>query len=233
MAPEPSAVELAFELSEGRRAFVRMTDRRDGDFAVVQPAEVVDTRRRAIVDAPWTWFHQVHGAAVVAVDHAGAGAGQEADAAFTAVAGAPLAVHVADCAPVALIADTAVGVAHAGWRGLVAGVIGELAAAMRAAGHHPNRAVCGPCIGADRYEFGAADLDTVADVFGSSVRSVTATGRPALDVRAAVRAAVAAAGVDELGEIAGCTATDADRYWSHRARADPERQAMVVWMEAP
>src|SRR5438876_12396346 len=84
----------------------------------------VATRRRVVVDLRWTWLRQVHGDRVVTVSSPGAGAGSRADAAVTDQAGCALAVLTADCAPVALASPQGVlGVAHAGWRGLEAGVL--------------------------------------------------------------------------------------------------------------
>ena len=84
----------------------------------------------------------MHGARVVTVREAGAGAGDEADAAVTTVTGAVLAVHTADCAPIALVADGGgVAVAHAGWRGLADGVV---AAAVDAAADRGRGARTGP-----------------------------------------------------------------------------------------
>ncbi len=229
------APDWELPLRDGRIARLVMTDRRHGNLAVHQDGALLSARRAAVVDAPWTWLHQVHGARVIAVDHAGHGAGEQADAAWTTATGAPLAVQVADCAPVAMIGDgssTAVlGVAHAGWRGLAAGVLQQLADAMSAAGAAPSVAVLGVCISAAAYEVGQEDLDAVAAALGPDVRAVTAAGTPALDVRAAVRAAVAAAGIETLIELDGCTALDHADRWSHRARGDTERQALVAWME--
>ena len=205
---------------------VVFTDRSHGDLAVGSVG--VDGRRRAIVDAPWTWLRQVHGADVAVVTHPGEHAGLEADAAVTAVAGAVLAVQVADCAPVALVSDAAVGVVHAGWRGLVAGVVPAAVAAMRALGAGPITATVGPCIRVECYEFGAADLDRVAAVLGDAVRGHTSWRTPALDVPAAVRASLAAVGVEEVVDLGPCTACSL-HHWSHRSRRDHERQAVVAW----
>jgi polyphenol oxidase len=212
-------------------ARVRFTGRAEGDLSVaggVAP-EVLAERRRAVVDLPWTWLRQVHGGDVVVVDRPGAHAGAEADAAVTAVAGAALAVHTADCAPVALASPEGVlGAAHAGWRGLAAGVLEHTVAAMRDLGATDIVAVLGPCIRPGCYEFGAADLDAVVERLGPVVRGVTSTGRPALDVPAAVRAALAGAGVGDVRDTGVCTACSGDHH-SHRARGDAGRQAMVVW----
>src|SRR5690606_33559158 len=124
-----------------------------------------------------------------------ASSGERADATVTAVPGAALSVITADCAPVLLASDHAVAAVHAGWRGLVAGVLAEAVRAVRVHGGGPVRAWLGPCIRARCYEFGAEDLDTVAGRFGDGVRASTAWGTPALDVTATVTVALAEEGV--------------------------------------
>jgi YfiH family protein len=217
------------------RAEIRFTDAADGDLRTDAAA------RARIHPAPWSLLHQVHGGRVVVVDAPGAHAGDDADAAVTRVDHAPLVVMTADCAPVALVAGdgdaTVVAVAHAGWRGLVAGVIRHTVDAMRdelGDDRAPVTAVVGPCIHPECYEFGGEDLDAVARVLGDAVRARTRDGRPALDVPAAVTAALRGAGVDdprvELVDV--CTSCRADTHWSHRARGDVARQGVVVWRSA-
>ena len=205
------------------------TDRSHGDLAVGGAPEALAARRAGIVDAPWTWLRQEHGAQVCTVVEPGDHAGTGADGLVTATPGAVLAVQTADCAPVLWMGDGVVGVAHAGWRGLVAGVIEATAAAMAAAGSAPNRARLGPCIRSRCYEFGESDLATVEARFGPVVRSTTASGTPALDVSAAVSAACAALGV-RLDDDGTCTACSPN-HWSHRARVDTSRQALVAWIQ--
>ena len=202
------------------------TDASHGDLAIT--SEGVEARRRAVVDLPWTWLHQVHGGTVVVVTEPGEHAGVDADAAVTAVAGAALAVQAADCAPIALLADEAVGVVHAGWRGLAAGVVEAAVEAMRALGAGEVQAILGPCIRPRCYEFGAADLDVVAGALGDGVRATTAWGTDALDVPSAVRAALERAGVRSVVDTGVCTACS-PVHFSHRARGEAARHAMVVW----
>lgn len=192
-------------------AEVRWTGRADGDM-------------REAPGLTWTRLHQVHGAGVVVVDAPGAREGEDADAAVTTVPGAKLVVLTADCAPVALAGEGVVGAVHAGWRGLVAGVIGAAVDEMRRLGAHDVVAALGPCIHAECYEF--AD---VADHFPPEVHGRTTAGQPALDLPAAVRLALAEADVELVHDEEVCTACSPDHF-SHRARGDAERQAMVVWM---
>ncbi len=176
---------------------------------------------------PWTWLDQVHGANVVVVDEPGAQAGARGDAAITTTGGAVLCVTVADCAPVALLADGAVGVVHAGWRGLVAGVLAAAVEALARVGAGRVRAVVGPCIAPSCYEFGLDDLDALVAALGPAVAARTGEGKPALDLVAGVRAGLAAAGVERCEVLGVCTACSSE-HWSHRGSGTTSRQALVA-----
>jgi hypothetical protein len=167
----------------------------------------------------------------VTVTRPGEHAGAPADAAVTAHPGAVLVIRTADCAPVALLADGALGLAHVGWRGLVAGVVEATVGALRALGGDPVTAHIGPCIGPAAYEFGSEPLDAVAERYGDGVRARTAGGAPALDLAAGVREALARAGVAAGGDPPPCTATNHASYFSHRARREAGRQATFAWLE--
>lgn len=225
-----SGARTDLALADGRTAHVRFTSREDGDLRVEGDPAALAERRRAVAPVPWTWLHQVHGGRVLTVTEPGEHAGADADGAVTAVTGAALAVHAADCGPVALVADTGgVGVAHAGWRGLTQGVVATAVDALRALAPGAVSAHVGPLIGPECYEFGADDLDEVAAALGDEVRATTSTGHPALDLPVAVRAALTRAGVEDVTFHGGCTSCGSGS-WSHRARGDVERQAVVVWM---
>ena len=217
-------------------ALVRFTGRAEGDLGhagayVNDVAPDVAARRAAVVDRPWSWLRQVHGARVVQVDGPGGGAGETADAAVTRRHDGVLSVLVADCAPVALAApEGVVAVVHAGWRGLVAGVIEAAVAAMRDLGAGEVVAALGPCIHAECYEFGDDDLALVAGRLGDGVRGVAASGHAALDVPAGVKAALDAAGAHLAYEDARCTSCHAADLFSYRARGEAQRQAVVAWL---
>ena len=215
-------------------ANVRFTGRAEGDLGHAGASDVpldVRARRRAVVDLPWTWLRQVHGGRVVHVTAPEHGSGERADAAVSAAPGCALAVFTADCAPVALATgDEAgvTGVAHAGWKGLLAGVIERTVEEMRSLGATRIEAALGPCIGPECYEFGERDLEAVGSRLGSTVIARTSEGRPSLDLRAGVKAALAHVGVDIVRSSSVCTACSPGHY-SWRARRESERQAAVVW----
>jgi len=199
---------------------------------------VTENRARAAAAAglpdpsTWAWLRQRHGRDVVTVD-AGPShpAPAEADAAVTAAPGRPLVVLTADCAPIALCARDAVAVVHAGWPGLRAGVVGAAVDALRAvAPRGPVRAVLGPCVHPARYEFGPADLDALVSRFGPAVAARTDDGRPAFDIPAAVRIALAERGVTDLDDVGICTSQSLDHF-SHRRDGVTGRQALVAILD--
>ncbi len=196
-----------------------------GDLRVVPQGVLGDAPR------PWTWLQQVHGARVVTVNHPGEHAGEHADAAVTATPGCTLAVRTADCAPIVLEARRGVGLVHAGWKGLMAGVVDAAVAALRALDDGPLRAHLGPCIRPGCYEFGDPELAEMTKRFGDAVAATTLWGTSALDLPAAVRSALGAAGVALVSDDAGCTACDR-RWYSHRARGESERMATVAWVSS-
>lgn len=213
------------------RPVIRFTDRTDGSFALGEPGTVLADRRRAVAEGhPVTWLTQVHGADLVEVTEPGGRCGESADAAITTVPGAALSVITADCAPILLASEVAVAAVHAGWRGLVAGIVPVTVDAMRRRGARRITAWLGPCIRARCYEFGAHDLRSAVDVLGDRVESTTAWDTPAFDVTAAVVGSLEQARVPLVTDSGVCTACSPIHY-SHRARADQGRQAALIWLE--
>ena len=162
---------------------------------------------------------QVHGTRAIVV-HAGDDASrEEADALVAIEPGVAVAVRVADCVPI-LLADSksgAVAAVHAGWRGLVNGVIES---AMDA--HAFDLAAIGPCIGACCFEIG----DDVAAKLRPFVVRNELTGRTHGDLRAAARARLVArnvqnANIDDVASPHGCTKCDPAMF--HSFRRDGER----------
>jgi polyphenol oxidase len=146
------------------------------------------------------------------------------DGQATALAGAPALVFVADCLPVALVADGAVAALHGGWRGLAAGVLEEGVAALAALGAGgPVRAYLGPAARGCCYEVG----EEVHAVFaGYDARR----GERNLDLAAIARTRLAAAGVDAVHDSGLCTMCEPALFFSHRRdHGLTGRQAGVVW----
>jgi hypothetical protein len=202
------------------------------------PAAVAENRRllaeSLALDDPsgWCWLRQVHGTNVVAAEVvAGVAEPPAADAAVTAVAGLPLVVLTADCAPVALACDDAVAVAHAGWPGLLAGVLEATVARLRIIGSGPVRAALGPCVHPARYEFGRDDLARMVARLGPEVESRTEIDTPALDVPAAVRAALARVEVTDVEDVDVCTSASPDHF-SYRRDVRTGRQGLVVVLDS-
>ncbi|MDW8469866.1 MAG: peptidoglycan editing factor PgeF [Burkholderiales bacterium] len=204
-----------------------VTTRALGDLA--EPA--ARARLRARLPAEPVWLEQVHGAAVVEAGPQTAGA--RADASFARAPDVVCAVRMADCLPVLLAADDAsvVGVAHAGWRGLAAGVIEATVAAI---GAPPARLLAwlGPAIGPLAYEVG----EEVRAAFVARDRALAAAFAPSrpghwrLDLYAAARRRLAAAGVERVFGGGFCTYAEATRFFSWRRERTSARMAALVWL---
>jgi len=200
---------------------------------------VVDANRAALVDAlglpaPPIWLRQVHGTVVVDAD-AGAGEAEpEADAAVTHANGRVLAVLTADCLPVLLCAGdgSAIGVAHAGWRGLAAGVI-EATVAKLGVASESALAWLGPAIGPASYEVGdevrAAFL--AHDSGAAAAFEETRPGHWLCDLYALARRRLASVGVRRV--FGGDFDTFADpRFYSYRRDRETGRFASLIWIES-
>ena len=198
------------------------------------PAAVAENRRRVVRTLPAapTWLRQVHGTAVVEID-APLREAPTADAAITRAPDTPLAVLAADCLPVLLAArdGSVIGVAHAGWRGLAAGVVERTLAAM-ACPAEQMVAWLGPCIGPEAFEVGAG----VCDAFLSADRDADACFRPLrdgkwlADLPALARRRLAAAGVGAVSGGAWCTVQTPRRFYSYRRDGATGRMAAVLWL---
>jgi polyphenol oxidase len=180
------------------------------------------------------WLEQVHGTRVVDLDREHTPA--QADGSVTAVPGTVCAVLTADCLPVAFCSADGrrVGVAHAGWRGLLNGVLSVTVAAFRS---DPGALIAwlGPAIGQAAYEVGAdvRDAFVARDAAASHRFAPNARGRWQADLYGLARDALAAAGVRSVHGGGFCTYTDSKRFFSHRRQAPCGRMATLVWLDAP
>jgi YfiH family protein len=178
------------------------------------------------------WLRQVHGTRVV--DAAPGCRGEEADGSVARAPGQRCAVLTADCLPV-LLADvegTVVGVAHAGWRGLAAGVIENAVRAMAVA---PEAVVAylGPAIGPGAYEVGGDVLDAFTAVDPGAVQAFAPAGRGKFlaDLYRLARRRLERLGCTRIHGGAYCTYSDAGRFYSYRRDGPTGRMASLVWME--
>jgi len=181
------------------------------------------------------WLRQVHGTTVVRFDGNGDAVEPEADAAVTDVPGVVLAILTADCLPVVLAAEdgSEVAAAHAGWRGLAAGVLEATVSAMRTP---PGRIVAwlGPAAGPQAYEIGVEvhDAFVARDPDAESAFVATRPGHWRVDLYALARQRLAAVGVSRVHGGGLCTITDAKRFFSHRRDQRTGRMATLAWRDA-
>ncbi len=198
-------------------------------------------QRCGLPDAPH-WLQQVHGVAVRRFDAGDVappdGAPEPvADASVTSDPDVVLAILTADCLPVAFAAKHGgeVGAAHAGWRGLVAGVLENAVAAMRTA---PQDLVAwlGPAAGPQAYEIGAEVFDAFVsrDVRAEAAFAPTRPGHWKVDLYALARQRLVDAGIAPMDIHGGglCTIGDRKRFFSHRRDQRTGRMATLVWRRA-
>ena len=159
----------------------------------------------------------------------------EADAAVNATPGRVLAILTADCLPVVLAARDGgeIAAAHAGWRGLAAGVLEATVAAMRT----PPAALVawlGPAAGPQAYEIGeevrAAFVER--DPGAATAFAATRPGHWRVDLYALARRRLAAAGLatDAIHGGGLCTISDPARFHSHRRDGRGGRMATLAWI---
>jgi YfiH family protein len=186
---------------------------------------------RACLPAEPAWMTQVHGTAVV--DAARATPDAEADGVVTQTPGSVCAVMTADCLPVFLSdrAGKSVGIAHAGWRGLAAGIVENVVQAMGV----PSRdiiAYIGPGIGARRYEVGEDVRKAFVDRDPAAARSFAPRqgGKYLVDLYGLARQRLESAGVAEVYGGEFCTASEG-RFFSFRRDQTTGRMASLIWLE--
>lgn len=188
--------------------------------------------RGALPEEP-KWLDQVHGVAVV--DAGMAGEARCGDAAVARRSGAVCAVMTADCLPV-LLCDrrgTVVAAAHAGWRGLLAGVLENCVERMAVPGAE-LLAWLGPAIGPDAFEVGAevrsAFVERDAEA-ATAFRPGERSGKWMADLYALARMRLSAAGVGAVWGGEYCTCSDSARFFSYRRDGVTGRMASLIWLE--
>lgn len=178
------------------------------------------------------WLNQVHGVEVVDTSHASDW--PRADACIATRSNAVCVVMTADCLPVLFCDDagTVVGAAHAGWRGLCAGILEQTVCAM----HVPPQGLLawlGPAIGPQAFEVG----DEVRSAFlarqshSASAFNERPGGKWLADIYQLARLRLAAVGVTRIYGGNFCTFSDSERFYSYRRDGETGRMGTFIWME--
>jgi YfiH family protein len=196
-----------------------------------QPSSV-DRNRSALerlLPAPPLWLKQVHGTAVVR--HPGQVDGEPtADACAASGPGRVCAVLTADCLPVLFCNRNAdrVAAAHAGWRGLSAGI---LEATVRALDEDPGELIAwlGPAIGPRAYEVGQDVVDAFAGEFPAGFEP--RGERWLMDLHHLARLRLSALGVQSVYADPFCTFSEPGRFYSYRRDGVTGRMASIIWLE--
>lgn len=205
-----------------------------GDVPRSVAANRVLLRERLHLPSEPVWLKQVHGVAVIEAGLASE-SGQLADASVSRESGAVCAVMTADCLPVLLCdrSGSVVAAAHAGWRGLLDGVIEQTVAAMQMANHGELLAWLGPAIGPEAFEVG----DEVRAAFVAhhpAAQACFRSGRPGhwyADIFGLARQRLMVLGVNEVFGGEYCSYTDSEHYFSYRRDNITGRMASLIWLE--
>jgi YfiH family protein len=182
-----------------------------------------------------TWLNQVHGVEVADLDAGLPSAPPTADVAVTSRIGVPCVVMVADCLPVLLSTrdGSRIAAAHAGWRGLAAGVLEATVGALRVPGSH-IRAWLGPAISQQHFEVG----DEVREAFvddnkGAAIHfERNSVGRWQADLVGLAIRQLSRLGVTDVSGGKWRTFGDRERFFSHRRDGKCGRIAALVWLDA-
>lgn len=235
--PSPPAVRAAFSLRSGGASGGPFASFNLADHVGDDAGAVAANRARLAaalgLQAEPLWLEQVHGAGVA--DFSGSHR-PKADAAIGLLPGQVCVVMVADCLPV-LFADregTCVGAAHAGWRGLAAGVLERTVEALPVP---PERLLAwlGPAIGPAAFEVGPE----VREAFLAVSPGAAAAFRPGsgdrwfADLYTLARQRLAAAGVQAVHGGGWCTVADPACFYSYRRDGATGRHAALIWRVAP
>ena len=251
--PAPARVRTLLTTRTGGVSVAPYASLNLGDHVGDDPRAVAENRQRLAARLPASpcWLQQVHGTTVVDLAAVGSDEVAVADAAFSRLPGAVCAVMTADCLPV-LFCDrsgSVVAAAHAGWRGLQAGILERTVAAMGVPGER-LLAYLGPAIGARAFEVGddvrsafVGDHDDAAAAFipapkalqpevealeGQLARSLS--GGWLADICLLARHSLRRAGVDAVYGGGYCTLHETKRFFSYRRDRVTGRMASLIWL---
>ncbi len=180
------------------------------------------------------WLNQVHGTDIVQLPYSGTDTPQ-ADGSFSRIPGQACAVMTADCLPVLLCDNqgTVVAAAHAGWRGLAAGVIENTVNAM---GVEPDALMAwlGPAIGPEAFEVGPEVVDAFVGQNGEARRAFRPTSEDhwLADIYQLARQRLQKIGISQVSGGGFCTYIDSKRFYSFRRDKITGRMAALIWLAA-
>jgi YfiH family protein len=211
-----------------------------GDHVGDLPEAVRENRARlaARLDLQFAprWLHQVHGTSVVRADeaHDANSPRPPGDASVAFAPGPACVVLTADCLPVLICdrAGTRVAAAHAGWRGLAAGVLTNAVAALQVS---PDRLLAwlGPAIGPAAFEVGDEVRARFVERSPAHARAFAgnARGRWQADLYALARIELEQLGLTDVSGGGFCTHAEADRFFSYRRDGATGRMATLIWLQ--
>lgn len=234
--PAPANVRAVQTLRTGGCSKAPWAQLNLGDHVADSPEHVAANRaelRRHLPAEP-LWLRQVHG--VLAVDADLAVDTPEADAAYARQVGRVCAVMTADCLPVLFCdrAGTVVAAAHAGWRGLLAGVLESTVAGM-AVPPGEIMAWLGPAIGPAAFEVGeevrAAFI--ARDPASAVAFTVTSQDKWLADIYLLARQRLHGLGLSAISGGDLCTVSDSGRFFSYRRDGVTGRMASLIWLASP
>lgn len=232
--PAPKNVRAFITTREGGVSRPPFDSLNLGDHVGDDPASVAQNRAlvRALTPAEPLWLKQVHGTRVV--DAGAAEIGCEADASVAHAAGQVCVVMTADCLPALFCnrSGTVVAAAHAGWRGLLDGVLEAAVASMAVAGED-IMAYLGPAIGPQAFEVGdeVRQAFVAHDAKAAEAFTAASQGKWLADIYLLARQRLAQVGVQDVHGGTDCTVSDAKRFYSYRRDGQTGRMAAVVWLD--
>jgi YfiH family protein len=231
--PAPAGVKACVTTRTGGVSLAPFDSLNLGDHVDDSPEAVAENRRRLTerFSIQPAWLKQVHG---IAVAHADPGQVATADASWTATPGIACAAMTADCLPVLFCdrAGTRVAAAHAGWRGLAAGVL-EATLDTLAVPAGDVLVWLGPAIGPQAFEVGPEVREAFVREVPESARAFVPgahEGKLMADIYELARLRLAARGVTAVYGGGLCTVTD-PRFFSYRRHPRTGRFASLIWLE--
>ena len=201
-----------------------------------EPARVARNREivTELLPQPPRWLSQVHGIEVADLDEPPVAERPRADAAVTGTPGRVCTVLTADCMPL-LLTDAKgrrVAIAHAGWRGLAAGVIENAVAALQTEGSSVL-AWMGPAIGPEAFEVGAdvREAFMAKDSRAQDAFIAHTPGKYLADLYELARQRLEALGVTQVYGGGFCTYYDTGRFFSYRREQQSGRMGAFIWID--